>query len=143
MELKPVYLLAPEPEPRRVSRRALVLGAFAAFTCGFGAGVAVRRVSRPVGPAVDDAALQWARALQEEPIEVLEREATSFLAVVATTRDASLGVGIERLAEWAIDADDAPRTARVDLARRLEALLDEVPDIALPRKLRAALKSLR
>ncbi len=150
MELKPVFLLAPEPDPRpdrpALSRRALLAGLLGTAAGGAALGWFLRGTiadSPPSTPAPMNAALVWALALQDAPIANLERESLSFLAVVVSTRSTALRNGVTRLAEWAMTDRSARSSDRAELARRIEALASDVPELDLPNSVLRALHELR
>lgn len=98
--------------------------------------------ARHAAPAMN-AALVWALAVQDAPIAELERESLSFLAVVVSTRSTALRNGVSRLAEWAIADRSASSSDRAELARRIEALASDVPELDLPNSVLRALHELR
>jgi hypothetical protein len=144
MQLRPVFLLAPEPERRPTRRR------FVAFCATFAAagGVLGFAAARWTSPAVAtprpvDPRIAWARRLAVGPLESLWSHWDGYLAVVAwhggTHRE--LWRGVRLLAECAIagsvaDANvDRALVARylVTFARSHEAPADVSLDDLVPR----------
>ncbi|MCC6784219.1 MAG: hypothetical protein IT457_15360 [Planctomycetes bacterium] len=127
MELKPVYLLAPEPEPRRVSRRALLVFApFAAlFGFGIGAWVGSRRPGGSVPGRASSAEIEWALGLQRGDAAELRAHAIDFLAIVAR-HPASIAEFEPGLRQLAATEGDAATVRRLQIAVR------DVLEIARP-----------
>ena len=150
MKLAPVYLLEPEPETGRPSRRALlgcILGAgltgfAAAWTLGFGAARDVHDASG--APEPRDAELEWALERVDGPLEELLDQQLHFLLVLEKRIEhrAQLWPGVGRLAEAVIDSDSRAGSSdqRRDLADRL---VQAIESKAHPRELDRWLPALR
>ena len=86
MRLEPVYLLAPEPEPPKVTRRAAVMGCVAVALGSFAGGWMVGRTLTPASdqpaavPPQHDADARWLRDLSARDSTAL---ATAFPQLVA------------------------------------------------------------
>ncbi|MBI5850636.1 MAG: hypothetical protein HZB39_06285 [Planctomycetes bacterium] len=126
VELKPVYLVQPEPEARTFSRRTLVLG-LAAAALG-GAAVGSVTTGAVLGwkrsPALD-AQVQWAIDLQEGPIDELRARHLDFLAIVAgfPSHASLLRSGLRRLGH-AVDDPNLPDSESRALAQALRTAID-------------------
>jgi hypothetical protein len=125
MQLRPVFLLAPEPE-RRPTRRHLLFG-IGAFATGAAAGIGLHTLAggaRPVtaGPVSpeDRRNLDWARALASGPADALFDSAGGYLVEVGHfPDDAVLWRGAHRLAQYVIahaGHERAPRIAGIVVA---------------------------
>jgi len=109
MELKPVYLLAPAPEPPRVSRRAFLGGMSTVLLGGLAAGFGLGRRISPRRSPVDsrpetvDRAVAWARGVAAGPMEQLVASRAAFLPVAwANPEDEALWRGVDALVERAL-----------------------------------------
>ena len=85
MDLRPVYLVQPEPEARTFSRRTLVVGLATAALGGAAVGtwVGARWLGTPTVPDRRiDPAVQWAMDLQNGPPHTLLADHLGFLSVL-------------------------------------------------------------
>lgn len=147
MKLEPVFLLAPEPEPKKPegwSRRAVLAIALTSFAAGLGAGAVVWPVGEPIDSA--DLELKWATALARSSIDELVAMNAPFLQVAGARghRNAAIQAGVLRLADAIRDAslDERRRVAiaralvtvittlGVDASRELESRLPELRQLA-------------
>ena len=146
MKLEPVYLLAPEPKKTvsGVSRRAVLLSGALGMAIGFGISRAVDSPP-PVRSAEEAAILEWALEVQSGDDRRLADECMSFLSIAASHRDPRLQVGITRLAHLATDHNSEPLmpSRRVAVARWIEVLVAEWPELTLTAELTAALGEVR
>src|SRR5690606_29000786 len=125
MRLEPVYLLAPEPEKRGISRRTALLCCLGAFVSGSGLGIlgsraygAARTGSKP------GAAARWAAWLATlegcSDTELLEQwQAITQFARVEGHAATAIWQPLERLVTLAVDSDRVDRDVRQRMARRI------------------------
>jgi hypothetical protein len=138
MKLEPVYLVAPEPAPPSVSRRAFlwtaVLGPLVGGSAGFLAGYVTGRPAAPsAGPEAEpltvpadfDVRLTWALRLLEADDETFLAQAVGFLSVANRhADDPRIRDGLGRLARILVEHADVSRARSV--ARPLCDLLDRI-----------------
>lgn len=150
MELKPVYLLAREPEPatrRMVSRRSLLGCAAIAFAVGTVSGRLLRSVvvSKVVPPdrATSEIGLAWAREIQaaELPVFLAARHMFFTVAVEFPARASELEPGLSRLIAHALN-EQTQAHERSQLAAELLGCLEQLGG-ALSAPVRAELPRLR
>lgn len=132
MRLEPVYLVAPEPEPkhRLISRRLFLFGLSGSAAVGFGIGWAASRGGGPPAPipaaaksgavsADADERQRWALQLQEGPVEDLVENYQAFLWIAGTPVDARMEIGVRRLCEAILEGSVTDEQVRQDLASSL------------------------
>jgi hypothetical protein len=146
VELKPVYLLAPLPEPpppSRFSRRALLGWGTLALTTGLSLGAVARELCTPQMTKEEDARLRWLKeTLGASDAELFERRHPVFQVLAmypATLRESE--AGLMRLVRMT-ETERLAREDRRTLARELVTLLERFGD-RCPPLLRDAMTGLR
>ncbi len=146
MRLDPVYLVAPAPEPPKVTRRAAILAcigtAVSCLAIGFGSASVLSRQSgrsNKLPGEAEDANLSWALELQRGPQADLIEHHRFFLAVVELDEPhrERLWRGVGRLVEAVSLASDLEVDNRRSLARLLLPVIRR-PDAPADLQARAA-----
>lgn len=154
MRLEPVYLIAPEPEPKQrlISRRLFVFGLSGSAAAGFGIGWASSRgresptpdpaaASPAAVPASADDRQRWALLLQEGPVEDLVENYQAFLWIAGTPVDARMEIGVRRLCEAILEGSVTDVQVQQDLASSLTLTIERLhaqhPLARYARRLRA------
>ena len=154
MRLEPVYLVAPEPEPPRVTRRAAILGMVGAFVFGVVSGVigASRFTSRgvPESPAVtseEERLLEWVRpyalgATTDEQL-LVDWSAVLQAVVLHVEEHPELWGAPERLARLVVDRRVRDRETERLIALRVLSMIDGVGGLSAPTRVRQFERTLR